>query len=375
MSDPNPDPPNHDERTARDQFDPAAFATDVNEYGQATFPPPDEPPADVFGGPDPGAIAAEIRDASFNVVGRPVRAISLYYILYYLVEIEDVREAGWDFRQLRDELYWGFYLYGLYTVWREVCHYPSRYYFEGRQIGRLSKLAAENPEHNQIQDQARRALEHTRALSSRYPDLAEIVLRAGNHYIDPVSLSTHPNRIREFVYQSEEDLYIFSRPQRLLAFADDMFATSEHTTHGIAYTHEIERTGETGWVKQYDGAAWAGISDHLQRRDVYPETAWVDQCLALEHNGRGWFDKVIVQGEEREIVGDVLDIDFVATEDYVHDVVVQGLLDAGREEDMGTLYAFATEYSGELEINLRRFGHRFGDPNSELFVTGAGGPH
>lgn len=354
----------------------------VDAGDAALLPPPTGPPdeRDLFADarPEPAVVGGEVASAIANTIQRPLRTVSNYYCLYHLVELDGVDELAFDWKMYRDDLFRAFYLYGVYTVAKELCHVAEQYYFEGRRLLRYVHLLNELPDDSGhgIIDVAERSLEAARALSPTHPDLAAHFAARGGNYQSPVRHQPSIESISQFVTEVERATQAFTHPDRLLTTASEVFTTGVHTGRAISETSEVIEQQTTGWMENFNGPAWRGIVDHLERRDAYPPTSWVDVSLALEHNGGGWFDKVHLAPEERDVAMRVEDQRHLPNETMVRMDNLAGLLDAGREEHMGTLRRYAEAYD-DLGYNLRRYRHLLqnppGVPESAADTYGMGG--
>lgn len=133
-----------------------------------------------------GSLRARIGDVAERIatsIGQPIRGVSLFYALYYLVEIEGVQEAAFDFNHLRSEYYDAIGWYGVYTALTEFSHVNSRCLVAGGEVTRY------------LQEQEAR-MRHGTELVTEQLRPADLDPHAES-LIDPADLATTPYAVTE----------------------------------------------------------------------------------------------------------------------------------------------------------------------------------
>lgn len=341
----------------------------------------------------------EVTDLIFETIARPIRGASLFYALYYLLEIEGYQEAAFDYQRIRAEYWRGFYWYGVFSIAQEASHVNDRYLVHGYTTDQyLREQQVEQP----IGPDA------TRVIQLR-PD------EIGGHFeslVDPAQVPSDPEDVAEllvaFAFESGElrralfgassksgadraavsalfgQLHrlspsLLEDPRPLILAINQFF---EHSTTQTRYIGdhptppgftdaEFDRLGTngkamaleaSGWLNnQWNGHGWTGITRQLLRRPALSETAWVDQCWSIEHNNSNWMDKVALRDSEREAVRAVLaPDDRFAVADVLVFNALEELLDAVRVGELGLVFDYAVQFSDDVTINLRRARTVFG---------------
>lgn len=295
---------------------------------------------------------SRITDVVFDTVGRPLKSASLFYALYYAVEIEGVQEAAFDFKQLRERQSLGFWWYGTFSMAAEFANACERYFIVGDGL----LLADMGPS---IREHAEEFL---------FPDDEDMAAAAN-------LLMQRACQLKELTTQRNlvgyEQLFDWIRARHAdgwfdglgpwVEIARDMF---QAMPQGGTSPGTMRRDDKTGWSVNFNGPAWVAIGNLLLRRGELSDTAYVDQCWALEHNNRHWFDKIDapVEGPDEAATRAVLPAtrDSPIDRSNVLGATIE-VLDANREGDMATVFAAATEYQrtgiapGQpLGVNLRR---------------------
>lgn len=342
--------------------------------------------------PTPATIAERIIES----IGRPLRGASLFYALYWLVEVEGVQAATFDFNQIRDEYHEAFWWYGVYSVARELSHMSTEYLVDGfsvndhlrgfvrnveladgtvleeRQLGegRLDRHARELVEQD-VEDLAASVFVNLGALANARPIDGLASEREVEDLFQEIQVISAFRRSRDFIRMTGQ---VFDNTG-FLEFEDDvaeqlppdpdflnLFDVTETEWRQLSVTGKARVAELDGWrVGDFDGPGWVGITDHLRRRDGLSRTAWVDQSFALSHNNGNWLNKVEPPAAEvrraDELAGDLglgggnLPL--------VLDVLVS-VLDANRAGDIETVFDVAVRYNDDVGIDLRRLRRQVG---------------
>lgn len=327
-----------------------------------------------------GDLAGDVTDT----IGRPIKGASLFYALYYLVEIEGYEPAVFDFRKLVDEYHRGFYWYGIFSILSEFSHVTGRYFFDGEEVFKyLQRRSAGNvelepadlrPHAESLVDPA--TLDGTGFDAKLIETILADLFQAGRSLAEANVREPGSSRNVLELLTEAQGVYppLPDDPEPLIVAIGQMFHNSETARRYIAehptppgFTdEEIEEMDfnervtvfrASGWISQeWNGPGWAGVTDHLLRRDELSQTAWVDQSWSIEHNNNRWVDKVEIQDRERAVVSEVVRPNPAV--DRPADVIVLGaledLLDAAQEGNMDLIFDTAVEYTRDLDVNLRR---------------------
>lgn len=348
-----------------------------------------------------GESTSATADVILNSVGRPLRGASLFYALYWLVEIEGIEAAAFDFQQLRQEYHDGFYWYGIYSIARELSHINEEYLVEGFSVGehtrnlvrdvefmddvveerqlspvKLRRHAASLIREDDLEDLAGKFFTQAPDLSAARPVDTEAGIREIADMLNELQIIGAMERPRAFARMA---LDVFDNA-RYVEFGDDTreqldsgfgelppavrdAPPGSDVAHAFAQlnpTAKARLAGLSGWrVGDFDGPGWLGIADHLLRRDQLSQTAWVDQSWALTHNNGNWLNKVEPLG-------------FSLAEEINADIggggrnmvlplgVLMNLLDANQEGDMETVFDVAVRFNDQVGIDLRRLRRQVG---------------
>lgn len=297
-----------------------------------------------------------ITDVVFSTVGRPLKSASLFYALYWLVEIEGVTEAAFAFKRERERQSIGFWWYGTFSMASEFSNASSRYFIVGEPISNILNLDRVDLS---ITEHAREFLFPDDDVMG--PAAEELLLRVQDlrQFTVQRDLAGYTNTYIQLRNQLEGDRFRDLGPWNEIA--RDLFQVMPATNKGPDL---IVSNEETGWGLNFNGPAWVGIGNHLLRRDDLSDTAWVDQSWAVQHNNRAWFDKIDFgigfEGPDEAAVRAIKpNVQRVRARD-VGDAAL-ALLDANLEGDMETVFEAAVEYDQKVEgINLRRLARQAG---------------
>lgn len=292
----------------------------------------------------PGTDIFEAGDIVFSVIARPLLSSSLFYALYYLVEVEGLSQAAFDFKQERERQYQAFYYYGNFSLVSEFQNATQRYYIVGREVREKSLEELDEhaheflfPENEAFGDAAFELLERTSELNNT------IVQRNQESVVDALLL------VRSILEKHDVGV-------SWAEYAVELFDAMPSRDKG---PDTMRRDDDTGWPHGYDGPSWSGIAEHIARHDELSETAWVDQSWSIEHNNNRWIDKIDFDPDiqEAEAVRDlVFGPEFTPEDAHQNDIrgAVGEILDAAREGDMTTVFDWAQEFTDQVDVNLRR---------------------
>ena len=212
----------------------------------------------------------------YSVVSEPVKYASLFYVYYYLVEVENVRELKRKFVELRNELEEAFYWYGIYSCSEQLSYAP-----EG--ILEIDEVAWQKG--YRIED----------CLKMAHGTISKTLM---NHlkYINK-NLRTFGGRGEglEFVMSNcvsaEDTIKCFSDSSLFLEAAELMFGINKENTHGTCW-----------WAEDYGGEPWSKISRTLRRKGSVSPVIFIDACWGMHHNTGMWINYVFLESKNDEVV-------------------------------------------------------------------------
>lgn len=291
----------------------------------------------------------EISERVHNTAGRPIKNASVFYTLYYLSEIKDVVEVSFDLQKITNKLHDGFYYYGLIAFVKELNNAKRNYQIEGHSLKEARYEAIED---------------HAKMVSEDEPNMVEKIYKTLNREDKlaggPIILGN--KYMEENLKELESKFDTFSDPTRFIKTSRDIFSTENNNNPEV----------ETGWDPAFGGESWAGIAQHMLRRDSLPKLAWVDQSWAIQHNTGSWLNKMTPSQKEQEMVKKFTKK--IKTEDLEgarskklmgrlgryknkrrpHEITMI-LLEENKEGNMGPVFEAASMYNNELDINLRKY--------------------
>lgn len=291
----------------------------------------------------------------FDTVGRPVEHASLFYILYYLIEIEDEEAAEFDFETLTSDLYDGMRYYALFSIMREASNVRNRYEIQGDTLAELS---------NSGRDDVIEAHVLSKAPRGKVDDVLEYVTNPVQYQSGQSDFANVANGFlgaRNF-HGLKDDPEDFVRTISIILQDFDNITDRSNVGSG------------TGWLPQYNGTAWGGIVEHLNRSDDLGPVAWVDQAFGIEHNTNNWLDKIRLSEEEKEILATSPN-DYVRLDDpdlidrNKHTNILVRVLNANRRGDMLSVLASALDFNDRISINLARFRPLLRDRRLDISAT------
>lgn len=337
-------------------------------------------------------------DASFiidDTVARPLSGAALFYALYWLVEIEGVAEAAFDFRQ-HVEAYWrGFYWYGIFSSVGEASSMFDKYYVDGWLVNRYLEadtvipLQGEDEETLELLREAigSRLTAHqlTPALMDEHinevigPDLDDdarevlddLFKEAGTIRQRKIVGETDRFGVESLLQIADLVLDVMDDPEPAIEAIGALFSRSgtvsdylaevpqpdipDAVWDGFNFQEKIIVAGASGWRSpEWNGPGWAGITDHLMRRGELSKTAWVDQSWSIEHNNRNWLDKISYKQSERDAAAEFLVPDIEDPNDRVVRGALIEVLDAAQEGDIERVFDAAVLFNDAAGVNLRR---------------------
>lgn len=318
---------------------------------------------------EPNIEVSERVNTMFETVAHPIRGSLLFYSLYYLAEVEGVAEAEFDFRQVRDAYLEGFWWYGIYAALSEVSNVNSRYLVEGRAVSQYNDRAEVRTRRNteprmlkskDMEPEIRRLAGRDRA---KFEILRELFFFAGG--LDQATKGSEYDRplVSSVMRRGESIADAVSHPIAFLEAVGSMFHKTQTIYEVQGGGPSLAKTtthGQSGWLNdQWNGPGWAGIVDHLLRRDDLPATAWVDQSWSIQHNNNNWVDKIAFSGFDQRLAREIAPFPDRGGTDFAKDrnvlKALDHVLDLAREGEISEVLDWAEEYGNEVEINLRRW--------------------
>lgn len=290
----------------------------------------------------------------------PIQSCAEFYGYYYLSEIEQKEELDFDLQQKTDQLYNGFYAYGVYAVLRELTNIPSQVVVnvnEFKQVaGRMGVMFAS---HHIDSDQA--AIGRLANLIAS-PPLRDRVVGTfidenlqQNHdlggtqlisTVDKIHSQTKKlnvadpdrQRIATILEKAEKDLNAKTKPQRLLLLASDIFDSFF-------------------WQPPFGGPSWIDVCDLLLARQDTAKKIWVDMAWATEHNTSAWVNKVpynrAIDGyieSNIQRVPEYFDAERGMNDSYQVSEVLETILDHKREGEFYKFWPFVIDADRDLTI-------------------------
>ena len=216
----------------------------------------------------------------YGVISRPVRYASLFYTLYYLVEVENIRELRRDFEKIRDELWVAFYNYGVYSVSNELMWFTESFDVEQEGISGEASFTARAQSENILELQEAFYDEFLKqGLKSRdiprYLNYIETSFIAD--YLNTVGTDVDYKTVEEACDWLQDTFSIFTN-NIILVDAEKMFMLKGFRFGG--------------------GEPWSKIARTLLRRNKTKPTIFVDACWGMQHVTGSWLDRVKVPGDE-----------------------------------------------------------------------------
>lgn len=282
----------------------------------------------------------EMVDTLYRTVAEPVKSSSLFYILYYADVVEEIPGVEFDLNRLVDDLYKGFLYYGVYTTTREAAHIRQRH-----DIGEM-----------QIRNLMERQEDVVRAYVVQHspPDLVDDVMdfiRDANRMGSAIASQPNRDQMKIILRRMQDFTLLGSNPERHMRVVESLLTD-------YPQKDTINKPGMDGWLPEFNGPAWGGIAEHIQRSDDTPKLAWVDQSWAIEHNTGNWLNKIQYTRDEKEALVESPNGYGYSSAEYVSNesvrTIVQRILNANRRGDMQTVLAAALDFNDEVEFRLTK---------------------
>ena len=244
----------------------------------------------------------------YSVASKPMQYASLFYVYYYLVEVEDTRELKKRFVELCNKLEEAFYWYGIYSCSEHLSYategilvFGEGVYEEGYELKDLLKIM-----HGTIE---KRVMEYSEYISER------------------LRLFEGRGKGLEFVttncIDAEETIKCFSNPSLFLEVAELWYGLNKENTNGMCW-----------WEEGFGGESWAKICRTLNRKSAVNRTMFVDACWGMHHNTGIWLNYIFLERKDDDAVESekalkilddlekLLDDNFEGSMDKVFDVAV-----------------------------------------------------
>jgi len=233
-----------------------------------------------------------------QVFSRPVTHAAQYYTLYYLVEIEDVDEIGFELLQKTSTLRDAFYNYSVFATAKEASHIGDHFQYDNKTIGKLLgnrqrpnfKMAGRSKE-----DIEREQRQNKKVAQMFKDDVREKLPRTNANLL--LNFAKNPNSLptgRTFMVDPietaerlERKYSAFTNSERWLNTMSDLFGT-DWSVQGAAST----LGASFGWNPEYGGDAWARVCDTALLKEEMGKQAYVDLMWSVEHNNGNFVDKV-----------------------------------------------------------------------------------
>ena len=287
-------------------------------------------------------------DSVKNTVTRPIRSSSLFYSIYYMSEIEGMDEASFDLHKLTNDMWDGFYYYGMMVLFREAASFTTQFHINGRKPSALDDQKV----HSYLDD----------IIETGDPELAKEIYANSSRILSNVRRSR--DQIRANLEWMEERHQALSNEERIVKTCRDLFDQKQRSED--MYEDEWERQDDrefTGWIEEFGGQLWRMIAQHILNRDDYTKVMWVDQSWAIQHNGGPWMDKFGHSDSEDAVVDDMSSKIMLSSRKtkgkYYDDVIFRDLLkrilDANAMEDIGKVLMWAINYESEVDANIGRY--------------------
>ena len=256
----------------------------------------------------------------YGIISEPVKYASLFYIYYYLVEVEGVRELKRKFVELRNDLEEAFYWYGIYS-----CSEQLSYAAEGN----IEMKEGAYEEGHRTED----------CLKTAYGTISKRVMDYFNYLSENLTLFGGRGEGLEFVmsncFSAEDTIKCFSNPNLFLEVAELMFGLNKENTEGTCW-----------WTDDYGGEPWSKISRTLRRKGSVSPVIFIDACWGMHHNTGMWINYVFLERKNDEVV----------EKDGAHEILdeLEKLLDDNFEGRLSKVFDVAVKHDKELE-KYRRF--------------------
>jgi hypothetical protein len=317
-----------------------------------------------------------------QVFGRPVTHAAQYYTLYYLVEIEDVDEIGFELLQTTRTLRDAFYNYSVFATAKEASHIGDHFQYDSKTIGKILgnrkrpnfKMAGRSKE-----DIEREQRQNEKVAQMFKDDVREKLPRTNANLL--LNFAKSPNNLptgRTFMMEPidtaeslERKYSAFTNSERWLSTMSDLFAT-DWSVQGAAST----LGASYGWNPEYGGDAWARVCDTALFKEEMGKQAYVDLMWSVEHNNGNFIDKVehdtvaerdsIIEAIDRMDTGGKQKVDRIkqkVREGTIVEEILPKILTAARAENLR--FAFSLAEVTIDSVSLRRYREKIPDTRLE----------
>jgi len=294
--------------------------------------------------------AKEMTGKAEMSAGRPIRNSSLFYSLYYLSEIEGVEEASFDLFKLTNQLYDGFFAYGLHSITTEMDAIRNSFNIQGETVEQKTEREVVDYFEQNITNKNELAVIRAMMEFYRAPQTGKLTA------LEPWKSFAFIEQVAEKAddeigwVSAAEEVYSLYDPEYYRAGPNDNYNFSTYS----------------GWVGAYGGPGWEGVCNHILDRDELSKIAWVDHSWSVQHNGGDWIDKIQTDEKEFEVIAEeaVPEMFMKGTErsdlrfEDMRRALNDHLLDANLGGDMWTVFSYAEHYQDEVDINLTRYKNR-----------------
>ena len=324
-------------------------------------------------------------------LSNPITTISEFYVLMYLVDIEDVDGLSYDFFELRTTLDDVLYNYAVMAVSSELAHYQQHFQVNGT----MAEYVVENgrAQRDKVRNLVNRrgfsedeAIEKVRRETKGNRDQ----LREAISFIDGKGERGIAKQIMirgKFTSEMGAGEEVTKRAIKQLATTWDAFGRDDHFLGGAKEifgrnwgADEILEY-DTGWSSSYGGRPWANVCETAMRKWEMGRTAYIDLMFSIEHNNGNFLDKWhgINDNDIRRLIESVdtsqlEEMDMGNTEQIVQSIgkpqifreVIPRLLDMAREGNLKQMFDIAVKKNR----NLRGHKHLLEQQSEKLAYEG-----
>lgn len=295
----------------------------------------------------------------------PLGWAAVFYALLYLVQIQEVEEAEFDFRDVSRKLDRAFFWYGVYLCIREFGHVAGRYdILLPPEIGPEGETMAVNKiarAYNDEWDSHLSPSEADEAFAVHFErwDLPEELIEPTKQS-NLIRANTGKDwmKVTRLMNAAAVAGLDWSEPYETIELIRDFFRHSpkQYVGGGSARVTGVFNQAE-GWKGyEFDGPAWAGICEVLLTRPDMTRVMFVDQAFSIEHNNSGWFNKHPVTERDNDVAVEM--VPGASLDAHVR--ALPKLLDANHEGNMKTVFEVAAEFDDYVDFRIARAGRSLG---------------